>query len=75
MPIEFSAWTFEQQRLFFRVYRHMRLNQSAYLPKGAPPIARPVWNVICNSAAGMAAQMSEASPTGDTFAATLQPEE
>lgn len=75
MPTEFNDWSPEQQRLFFRVYRHMRLNQAAYLPKGAPPISRPIWNVICNSAAVMAAQMSEASPTGDTFAATLQPEE
>ena len=53
----------------------MRLNQSLYLPAGAPLLPTPAWNVISGSAARMAAQMLEASPTGDTFAATLHPEE
>lgn len=75
MPIEFSEWTFEQQRLFFRVYRHMRLNQSLYVPEGSTPIPSPAWNVISGAAARMAAQMLEAPPSGDTFAATLHPEE
>lgn len=75
MPVEFNDWTFEQQRLFFRVYRHMRLNQSLYLPEGLPAIPGPAWNVISGAAARMAAQMLDAPPRGDTFAATLHPEE
>jgi len=75
MPTDFRDWSPEQQRLFLRMYRHMRLNQSLYLPQGAPMVPKPTWNVISGAAARMAAQMLDAEPTGDTFAATLHPEE
>jgi hypothetical protein len=75
MPTDFRDWSPEQQRLFLRMYRHMRLNQSLYLPQGAPALPAPAWNVISGAAARMAAQMLDAEPSGDTFAATLQPEE
>lgn len=75
MPTEFRDWTAEQQRLFLRMYRHMRLNQSLYMPHGSPLLPHPVWNVISGAAARIAAQMLEARPTGDTFAATLHLDE
>lgn len=75
MPTEFREWTPEQQLLFLRMYRHMRLNQRLYVPAGTPLLPTPAWNVISGAAARMAAHMLDASPTGDTFAATLQPED
>lgn len=75
MPTEFKNWTEAQQRLFLRIYRHMRLNQGLYTPPGMTPILRAEWQVISGSAARMAAQLLESAQTGDTFAATLQPEE
>lgn len=75
MPTEFRDWTPEQQRLFLRMYRHMRLNQALYVLPGTPLMPTSLWNVISGAAARMAAQMLEASPTGDTFAATLHPED
>lgn len=75
MSTKWRDWTFEQQRLYLRVYKHMRFNQSHYLPDGVPSSPAPIWNVISGAAARMAADMLEASPTGDTFAATLHPEE
>lgn len=75
MPTEFKNWTAEQQRLFLRLYRHMRLNQSLYIAHGTPSLPRPEWNVISGAAARMAAQLLESEQTGDTFAATLQPED
>lgn len=75
MPTEFKNWTEAQQRIFLRLYRHMRLNQSLYTPPGMTPIPRAEWQVISGSAARMAAQLLESAQTGDTFAATLQPED
>lgn len=75
MPTEFKDWTDAQQRLFLRIYKHMRLNQSLYTPPGMTPIPRAEWQVVSGSAARMAAQLLESAQTGDTFAATLQPEE
>ena len=75
MPTEFKNWTEAQQRIFLRLYRHMRLNQSLYTPPGMTPIPRAEWQVISGSAARMAAQLMESETTGDTFSATLQPED
>lgn len=75
MPTEFRDWSPEQQRLFLRMYRHMRRNQEQYTLPGAPLLPGPMWNVISGAAARMAAQMLEAEPSGDTFAATLHMED
>jgi hypothetical protein len=75
MTTEWRDWSPEQQRLFLRMYRHMRLNQSLYMPPGTALLPIPAWNVISGAAARMAAEMLDAEPSGDTFAATLHPEE
>ena len=75
MPTEFKDWAEAQQRLFMRLYRHMRRNQALYTAPGMTPLPHPEWNVISGSAARMAAQLLESAQTGDTFAATLQPED
>ena len=74
MPTPANNWTEEQQRLFWRIYRHMRNNQSSYVRPYMRQIPRPDWNVISWQTAWFAALQLEAKPTGDTFAATLQEE-